>query len=96
MQREDRLEQLLLRWQELRQLGQDVSPQALCADCPELAEALLHKTEAISYWETFLGMRCDTGRPASSPPADCPATLDGDSPEPSETATGNEVARSIP
>src|SRR5262245_43058511 len=31
-----RLEQLLLRWDELRDRGQELTPEELCRDCPEL------------------------------------------------------------
>jgi serine/threonine protein kinase len=53
---EERLDELRLRWQELRQQGQTPSVKELCADCPELAEALQQKLETVDYWETFLGV----------------------------------------
>jgi hypothetical protein len=35
-----RLAELLLRWEELHEQGQSVSPDELCSTCPELAEEL--------------------------------------------------------
>jgi serine/threonine protein kinase len=40
---EDRLRELLLRWDELRQEGRDLSAVELCADCPELIDELLRR-----------------------------------------------------
>jgi len=40
MNEKDRLDDLLLRWDELYEQGQDVPPEELCQDCPELVAAL--------------------------------------------------------
>jgi serine/threonine protein kinase len=50
-----RVDELLLRWQELRQEGQAVTAADLCAECPELAEELRGRMERVDYWEGFLG-----------------------------------------
>jgi serine/threonine protein kinase len=55
MDADDRLEQLILRWQELHEAGRPVSARELCADCPELAETLRRSVRALAYWERFLG-----------------------------------------
>jgi hypothetical protein len=68
MEAGDQLEELLLRWQELSREGREVSPRELCADCPELAEALQRRVEAIAYWETFLGVDTESQRPRETPP----------------------------
>jgi serine/threonine protein kinase len=62
MGNEERLEELLLRCQELNAQGRTVSPQELCADCPELAEVLQRQLETVDYWEYFLGMGANAHR----------------------------------
>jgi serine/threonine protein kinase len=54
MEADDRLEQLILRWQESHEAGRPVSARELCADCPELTETLQRCMEALAYWESFL------------------------------------------
>ena len=44
---EDRLLDLLVRWDELRRQGRDVSAEELCADCPELGGELGERIEAL-------------------------------------------------
>jgi hypothetical protein len=56
MEADDRLEQLILRWQELHEAGRPVSARELCADCPELTEALQRSMKVLAYWEGFLQM----------------------------------------
>jgi hypothetical protein len=73
MEAGDRLDELLLRWQEFYREGREVSPRELCADCPELAEALQRRLEAIAYWETFLGVDTEPQRPHERPPSVPPA-----------------------
>src|SRR5690348_4328871 len=38
---------LLLRWEELREEGQTVSAEELCRDCPELADEVRRRIEAL-------------------------------------------------
>jgi serine/threonine protein kinase len=51
---EDRLGELLLRWDELRRQGRDVSAGELCADCPELAAELRRRIEVVRGLEPVL------------------------------------------
>jgi serine/threonine protein kinase len=44
---EERLEDLLLRWEELAEAGQVVSAAELCRDCPELSAELERRIEAL-------------------------------------------------
>lgn len=44
---EDRLDDLLLRWEELAEAGQDVSAAELCRDCPQLGEELERRIQAL-------------------------------------------------
>jgi WD40 repeat protein len=43
----DRLDSLLLRWEELSEAGQDIPAEELCRDCPNLAPALRQRIEAL-------------------------------------------------
>jgi WD40 repeat protein len=43
----DLLGDLLLRWEELREQGQAVTPEDLCRDCPELLPELRHRIQAL-------------------------------------------------
>jgi serine/threonine protein kinase len=49
-----RLSELLLHWRELQQQGKQVSPEEVCADCPELTDELKRRIEAIHAMEALL------------------------------------------
>ena len=51
---EDRLGELLLRWDELRRQGRDLSAGDLCADCPELADELRRRIAVVRSLEPVL------------------------------------------
>src|SRR5438552_12488222 len=44
---QNRLGELLLRWQELRNHGQSITPEELCRDCPELVNELRRRIQAL-------------------------------------------------
>jgi hypothetical protein len=44
---EERLDELLLRWEELSESGQELSAEQFCQDCPELAEELHRRIDAL-------------------------------------------------
>jgi serine/threonine-protein kinase len=67
MATDERLDELRLHWQELQQQGRSISVAELCADCPELADALQRKIETVRYWETFLGAETEPEPPRSTP-----------------------------
>src|SRR5580704_8097587 len=46
---------LVERWQELRNEGRTVSPEALCAEHPELLDDLRRQLAALASMEEFLG-----------------------------------------
>ena len=77
---EDRLADLLLRWDELREQGQDASAQELCRDWPHLAAALARRIHALQV-TSWLAKREDEGQgpvPESPDPDDTPGrTLAG-------------------
>src|SRR5262249_51819206 len=43
----DRVEDLLLRWEELSERGESVTPEELCRDCPELLDELRRRVGAL-------------------------------------------------
>src|SRR5262249_54063186 len=42
-----RVDDLLLRWEELREQGQSVAAEQLCGDCPELLDELRRRIQAL-------------------------------------------------
>jgi predicted Ser/Thr protein kinase len=44
---EEQLQDLLLRWEELQEQGQTVSPEELCTDCPELLDELRRRVQVL-------------------------------------------------
>jgi hypothetical protein len=63
-----RLEELLLRWEELREQGLCPSADELCSSCPELAEALARRIDLLLRLDPLLDM-VRTVRGASAPAA---------------------------
>src|SRR5947209_11305051 len=51
--------ELLLRWQDLRRQGTPVTPEELCAGCPERAPELRRQIQAIESMEAMLGVGAD-------------------------------------
>ncbi len=51
---EDRLGELLLRWDELRRQGRDLTAGELCTDCPELLQELARRIEAVREMDSVL------------------------------------------
>src|SRR5262245_39465337 len=54
MSKTAQLDELLLRWQELRQQGQSLSVDQLCSDCPELADEVKRQVQALLSMEDLL------------------------------------------
>src|SRR5262245_51585971 len=48
MSDQSRLSELLRRWQEQRQRGQQVAPEELCRDCPELLPELERQLSTVT------------------------------------------------
>jgi serine/threonine protein kinase/Tfp pilus assembly protein PilN len=66
-----KLTELRLRWQEHRDRGDAVTPEALCADCPELLDELRRQLAALEAMEAALGVGPRTAsapRPPDTPP----------------------------
>jgi hypothetical protein len=71
---ENRLLELVLRWEELRQAGQSLSAAELCADCPELQPALQERLQALEAMNDVLASR-EGGQGTASLPFALPETV---------------------
>src|SRR5580704_10098576 len=54
MSPEDRINSLLLRWQEHQEQGQDISAAQLCHDCPELEPRLREEIRFLHHMNALL------------------------------------------
>src|SRR6266566_3406153 len=70
-----RVSELLVEWQDRRDRGQGVSPEELCAGCPELAAPLREKILALTSMEAFMGLSPTPGGPPSLPAPDVETPL---------------------
>ncbi len=78
--------ELVLRWQELREQGRSASAEELCAGRPDLLDDLRRRLEALRSMEQFLGATGETPGPALGA---CPAHLpELASPLPTHPQTG--------
>src|SRR5437764_6115976 len=50
-----KLDELLIRWEELREQGQSIAVEDLCSDCPELAPELARRIGALRGMAPLLG-----------------------------------------
>ena len=54
MSTEERVLDLVLRWEELREAGRPVSPEELCRDCPELLPILVKRLRSLESMDSLL------------------------------------------
>jgi tetratricopeptide (TPR) repeat protein/tRNA A-37 threonylcarbamoyl transferase component Bud32 len=66
---------LVLRWQELREQGQVVSAEELCAGCPELLDDVKRQLQALASMSCFLGASSRQTPDASPGPTPDQASL---------------------
>jgi len=59
----------MLRWEAARQQGADLSPDALCADCPHHADTLRKRIRAVVAMEHVLGVTEHDPHRTMMPPA---------------------------
>jgi WD40 repeat protein/tRNA A-37 threonylcarbamoyl transferase component Bud32 len=83
---DSRLSDLLLRWEELHQQNQSVTPEELCRDCPELLESLRQQIDRLQAMDAMLTLdESDASSRSTLPPEseaslfNRAAALDGDS-----------------
>ena len=53
------LPELLLRWEELREQGQEATPEELCRDCPEHLDELRKRIAALQAMDEHLQLTTD-------------------------------------
>jgi eukaryotic-like serine/threonine-protein kinase len=66
---EQRLDDLLLRWQEQRERDASLSASQVAADAPELIEELHRRIQALQAMEAMLGLGANTPQAAPTPSA---------------------------
>ena len=77
MSDDERLADMLLRWEELQVTGQEPSAEELCRDCPHLAPLLAQRIHALKV-TAWMDRHDDEGGPNPDPPVpDTPRTLAG-------------------
>src|SRR5262245_12103887 len=64
MNSDSRLDELLLRWEELQERGQTPTAEELCRDCPELAASLAERIRLLHN----MGAAFGTGPTGPCPP----------------------------
>lgn len=77
MSDEDRIAELLLRWEELREQGQELSAADLCRDCPQLAAALARRIQGLKATAWMEDRDTDDGIQLEPPIPQPPRTLAG-------------------
>ncbi len=100
--KEERLNSLLLAWQEQHSQGREVQPADLCGDCPELAEALQQRIDVLRQMNALLrsgstpAEACTLDANLSAVGGSCPA--DAASPETAGTpcTPGGAVPAPVP
>src|SRR4051812_21104179 len=65
---DNRLDSLLSRYQHLRKQGVAVTPEQLCADCPELLDPLKDRVQALDAMHAFLGRESLSEAQTQPPP----------------------------
>src|SRR6266542_1376408 len=63
---DERLDELLLRWEELADGGRDVSIDELCRDCPELIDELRRRVDGLREVAWLSGLRVGPGETAGA------------------------------
>lgn len=90
MSADSRLNNLLIRWQELCDQGQSATAEELCRDCPELLEPLRQKIEIVQAMGALFGG-------ATTPVSGGDTAANGSTPRPAEWPPihGYEIVREL-
>jgi mono/diheme cytochrome c family protein len=79
MSTSEHLDELMLRWEAARRQGKDLTPETLCAECPQLADELRQRIRAVRSMEHVLGVEeRDPYSTVISEPGDLPDHPPGD------------------
>jgi serine/threonine-protein kinase len=87
------VEELLLRWEAARRLGERLPVEELCADCPHLAEEVRRRIRAVLVMEGVLGIAQEDSRPTILTPPQ--GAAEGPEGEPLPVIPGYEILRVI-
>jgi hypothetical protein len=71
---DDKLVDLLVKWEDLHERGQDVTAEELCRDCPELVQPLKERIQAL---QKIAWIKKPVESDPSEPPPATPRTLAG-------------------
>src|ERR1017187_2428256 len=91
VERDPTVDELLRRWQVLRERGDSPTIGDLCADCPEKAAELKERLQAVASMMSLLGLEPESGSTGSLPTEDrglagSSPTIAGESPGPGADA----------
>jgi len=93
-----RVEELLLAWEESRALGEPLSPQELCRDCPKLLETVQRRVRDLRAISSVLDLAAfreeSTGGDASTLTPDTPAGANRDVSRPPRLPAGDVLSLS--
>lgn len=87
------IDELMLRWEATRQLGNELTPEELCAECPQLADELRRRIRAILAMEHVLGVRGED--PQRTMPVPSATVSAGSNQEPLPVIPGYEIIRVV-
>ena len=65
MEREPTVDELLRRWQDLRERRESPTVEDLCADCPEKTAELRERLQAVASMMSLLGLEPESGSTGS-------------------------------
>jgi tetratricopeptide (TPR) repeat protein/tRNA A-37 threonylcarbamoyl transferase component Bud32 len=66
---DERIDDLLVLWEEMREQGQTVSAESLCRDCPEVASELARRMQALTAMDRVIDARGNAVWASASGPA---------------------------
>jgi ABC-type branched-subunit amino acid transport system substrate-binding protein len=74
-----KLSDLLLTWEEARARGEELRPEELCRDCPDLTPLLAERIDALKSFATVLDLSAysEDAAAAAAPPEDAVGSLPG-------------------
>src|SRR5215468_692858 len=93
-----RRSELLIRWQEAREHGQELTPEELCRDCPEMLAELRREIALLDHMERL--READDSLPGDIPPLPPMETVPmpeppAESPQPTVLAPTEPAAPSL-
>src|SRR5262245_24324328 len=87
----DQVIDLLLRWEELHEQGQDIAPEELCRDCPDLLDELRRRIQALQRLNPVLASAHAEGTVDPLAAAGTVPYSEGGPPPPTAEVPGYEI-----